>query len=154
MGQVVFIGFGSGGGGGDGGGSPPVSSVFGRMGTIWSSFGDYDASLVNNDSNVEGFSVAEALNTLGSGGYSGDITAAQITAGAGTVTIYHELNTPYPVVQVYGDDNTLLGYNEVLIRAAGLNAVTVTFLGGSPQNFAFSAPARIVALKPITLQAP
>lgn len=41
-----------------------IDSVFGRTGQITAQPGDYDASLVDNDSTVAGASVANALNTL------------------------------------------------------------------------------------------
>lgn len=50
--------------GGGGGGVGAVSSVFGRIGAVIAALGDYAASLVTNDSNVAGITVAEALNTL------------------------------------------------------------------------------------------
>lgn len=55
------------GGGGGGFGSPitgVVTSFAGRQGNVVPVFGDYDASLIDNDSLVAGASVANALNTL------------------------------------------------------------------------------------------
>ena len=48
------------------GGSAPVDSVFGRTGTISAQTSDYDASQVDNDSNVAGTYVSNALNSLDS----------------------------------------------------------------------------------------
>lgn len=41
-----------------------VTSVFGRIGAVVATLGDYVASLVNNDSTVTGATVKDALNTL------------------------------------------------------------------------------------------
>jgi len=147
MGQVVFIGFGGGGSGDNS--SPLVYSVFGRDGTVGSLFGDYSASLIANDSIVDGASVAAALDTLAAPrAYTTNISAGEITAGAGTVAVYHDLNTDYPIVQVYGDDGFLLGDNDVIIELKSAIALHVKFLGGSPQNFASSASVRVVVMKP------
>lgn len=49
------------------GGTPPVDSVFGRTGAVVALTSDYDASQVDNDSAIPGATVADALNTLGTG---------------------------------------------------------------------------------------
>lgn len=43
---------------------PPVDSVFARTGNVVAAASDYDASQVDNDSNVPGSFVADALNNL------------------------------------------------------------------------------------------
>src|SRR3954469_21930312 len=51
-------------GGGTGGGGGLVSSVFGRVGAVVATLGDYAASLVSNDSGVAGATVKAALDAL------------------------------------------------------------------------------------------
>lgn len=80
--------------------------------------------------------------------YTANITSGQISSGSGVVAVSHNLNTAYPVVQVYGDDGILLGDNDVLIQLTSLNALSISFLSGSPENFASSADARVVVMKP------
>ena len=55
-----------------GGASPPVTSVFGRIGDVVAAASDYDASQVDNDSGVAGATVADALDTLAAGA-AGDV---------------------------------------------------------------------------------
>ncbi len=50
--------------GGGGGGGGAVSSVFGRIGAVVATLGDYAASLITNDSGVAGATVKAALDTL------------------------------------------------------------------------------------------
>jgi hypothetical protein len=60
-------------------GSPPVLSVFGRIGAVIATASDYDASQIDNDSGVAGAFVSDALDTLDSGkaasGANSDITS-------------------------------------------------------------------------------
>ncbi len=51
-------------GGGGGGGGGAVTSVFGRIGAVVATLGDYAASLISNNSSVTGVTVKDALNTL------------------------------------------------------------------------------------------
>lgn len=55
---ATLVGSGSGGGGGG------VTSVFGRVGAVVATAGDYPASKITNDSAVSGAEVSDALNTL------------------------------------------------------------------------------------------
>ncbi len=80
---------------------PTVTKVFNREGDIVAEFGDYTAALVENDSNVAGPSLEDALQTLlnrpdifGSGS-DGDLTAA-----AGTTTLTRD--TFYDTVVLTG----------------------------------------------------
>ncbi len=50
--------------GGGGGGGGTVTSVFGRIGAVVATLGDYAASLISNDSGVTGATVKAALDTL------------------------------------------------------------------------------------------
>ncbi len=68
---------------GGGGGSSPVTSVFGRTGTVAATASDYDASQIDNDSGVSGATVKDALDAL-AGGVSGKQDSdADLTALAG-----------------------------------------------------------------------
>ena len=45
-------------------GAAPIDTVFGRTGTVVALFGDYNASLINDDSTINAASVAAALSSL------------------------------------------------------------------------------------------
>lgn len=69
-----------------------VVSVFGRAGAVVAATGDYDASQVDNDSQVAGASVKDALNTLRT--TTDDLTAKRrwvSKAGAHAATAFERL---------------------------------------------------------------
>jgi hypothetical protein len=66
-------------------GAGAVDSVFGRTGAITATTGDYDSSQVDNDSNVPGASVTEALNELYSANTPLETAGAEL--GDASVTI-------------------------------------------------------------------
>lgn len=66
-----------------GGGGGTVTSVFGRIGAVVATSGDYNSNLITNSSGVSGLSVSDALNTLNSS-ISGFVpTSRTISAGTG-----------------------------------------------------------------------
>lgn len=76
--------------------SASVSSVFGRIGTVIASLGDYAASLVSNDSSVSGTTVKDALQNLATAisakfTLPGGGTSSQYLRGDGTLATFPSL---------------------------------------------------------------
>jgi hypothetical protein len=113
----------------------PVTSVFGRVGAIVATLGDYAASLVTNDSGVAGATVKDALNTL-----AGLIPpAAPVTSVFGRVGV---------VVATLGDYAASLVTNDSSVAGATVKDALNTLAGAiiaivvpNPSNATPSATA-------------
>jgi len=90
----------------------PVNSVFGRVGAIVATLGDYAASLITNDSTVPGVTVSDALNTLETDKLEAVSTDASLT-GNGTPA------DPLVVVPVSAPVDSVFGRVGVIIAALG-----------------------------------
>lgn len=99
-----------------GGGGGAVTSVFGRVGAVVATAGDYDSDQINNASTVVGASVSDALDTL----------AAAI---GGTVPVGRTLTTTSPL-RIDGGGSADLSAN----RTLSVLAVSNTTPGVAPQH--------------------
>lgn len=93
----------------------PVTSVFGRIGAVIATLGDYAASLISNDSSVPGATVKDALNNLLGGG------------GAPVLTVFGRIGN---IVATSGDYTSTLVTNLSSVTGtsvtAALNALNTT----------------------------
>jgi len=72
----------------------PVDTVFGRIGNVIAAAGDYDASQVDNDSDVGGATVKDALNTLLSSIFKPAFGEIYISSAAQTIVTQTPIYTP------------------------------------------------------------
>lgn len=132
--------------------SPPVSSVFTRIGAIAAAASDYDASQVDNDSVVTGAFVKDALDTLDSGKAaaahthtlievidSGTAAALDVGTGANEVV---QLNGSAKLPVVSGINLTALpGQSNGIIGSVQLSAGSGGFLS-DPANLFWDNSAK------------
>ncbi len=109
-----------------GAGGGAVSSVFGRVGAVVATAGDYAASKITNDSSVSGFTVKDALNTLlASGGAVSSVfgrTGAVVAVANDYSASLISNNSTVTGAQVSDALNTLGTGFQLVANIAGRNA--------------------------------
>jgi len=108
-----------------------VSSVFTRTGAVVAVASDYDASQVDNDSNVSGAFVSDALNTLNTKGVGGNILINGAMQVAQQGTIFDSTTTP-----ANNDDTYLL--DRTILLSDGNDISDITQDTDAPTGFRYS----------------
>lgn len=106
--------------------SADVVSVFGRIGAVVATAGDYNAAKITNDSAVSGATVKDALETLNTSiGAAVRKYATTLATSATSYTVTHGLNTLDVTVSVYAVATGEEVFTDVL--RTGVNTVSVGF---------------------------
>ncbi len=120
-------------------GSAPVDSVFGRIGVVSAAAGDYEASLITNDSGVAGDFVDDALDNLDT-----DIS-----------THSSDTNNPHSVTAAQVGSYTTAEVDNLLDAKLGvpvyLDLVPSGTVNGSNRDFAIQAGSSSAEANPNTL---
>jgi len=134
-----------GGGASSGGGT--VTSVFGRVGAVVATLGDYVASQVNNDSSVSGATVKDALNSL-----LAAIPSVPVSSVFGRVGAVVAVAGDYVASKVNNDSSvtgtTVKDALNNLLASSGTPLLTGTALTNADQTLATSE--RYVMLPGVT----
>lgn len=126
----------------------PVTSVFGRIGAVIATLGDYAASLITNDSSVTGATVKDALDTLGA---RAERCIAFATTNLGQYSCAENSNTVASGFASHAEGAlTRTGY-EVRAFTIAAGGVTVTIAGDVTPDFAIGTEVRVTPTVPAAI---